>query len=499
MAIESNCAFRIPLLVIVLCFAFAYDAPAMALQSDSNEIALDKLRIGQTAWHGVYSHGKKVGHSSNAYKKRELNGLNVITFEQTLKIEVVAFLVQFSFEVSEELDFESTSPYRLVSGRRIEKSDGDETQTTIKIEKKELTAEIIEGGQKRQKTLANFQWLLSDTAKSELRDYSRVVVGDKFDDRDFDFEELRITDSKSEVKAVKKTVADGVPIKFYEVDSFEEGVGEVTSRFSIHGELLSSSIADGFMQLKKESPEAAQNIEPLDLAALGEVVIDKPIGDPTEVTEMELRVSSGIAAVIKNGPWQNLRKVKEGGFVVSVGKVHGHKTIATPVELDENLKATDAYPVNHPTIERMTKEAIGDAVEPADKAKRLIAFVSAYITYAPVFDKSVLQICESRRGDCSEHAQLFTTMARAAGLPCREVSGLVYGGDDVQAFGGHAWNEVVIDGQWVPVDATWEEFAINATHIRFSGDDEPFVSAILKLKKNPFQLIKVKLKPAQQK
>ena len=130
--------------------------------------------------------------------------MNVITFEQTLKIEVVAFLVQFSFEVSEELDFESTSPYRLVSGRRIEKSDGDETQTTIKIEKKELTAEIIEGGQKRQKTLANFQWLLSDTAKSELRDYSRVVVGDKFDDRDFDFEELRITDSKSEVKAVKK-------------------------------------------------------------------------------------------------------------------------------------------------------------------------------------------------------------------------------------------------------------------------------------------------------
>ena len=40
----------------------------------------------------------------------------------------------------------------------------------------------------------------------------------------------------------------------------------------------------------------------------------------------------------------------------------------------------------------MTKEAIGDAAEPADKAKRLIAFVSAYITYAPVFDKSVLQL-----------------------------------------------------------------------------------------------------------
>jgi hypothetical protein len=46
------------------------------------------------------------------------------------------------------------------------------------------------------------------------------------------------------------------------------------------------------------------------------------------------------------------------------------------------------------------------------------------------------------------------------------VIGFVYMGDDQRAFGPHAWNEVVLDGVWVPVDASWNETAINATHVR---------------------------------
>ncbi len=57
------------------------------------------------------------------------------------------------------------------------------------------------------------------------------------------------------------------------------------------------------------------------------------------------------------------------------------------------------------------------------------------------------------------------TLARSLGLPTREVTGLLYLGDDIRAFGGHAWNEVALDGYWQPVDATWGEVDINATHI----------------------------------
>jgi len=67
---------------------------------------------------------------------------------------------------------------------------------------------------------------------------------------------------------------------------------------------------------------------------------------------------------------------------------------------------------------------------------------------------------------------LFTTMARAAGIPCRTVGGFVYAGDDLKVFSGHAWNEVVIDGHWQPVDSSWEEFKINPTHIQVRKDRE---------------------------
>ncbi len=44
---------------------------------------------------------------------------------------------------------------------------------------------------------------------------------------------------------------------------------------------------------------------------------------------------------------------------------------------------------------------------------------------------------------------------------------MVYAGDTLRAFSPHAWNEVVIDGLWVPVDPTWGQTTIDATHLRF--------------------------------
>ena len=61
-------------------------------------------------------------------------------------------------------------------------------------------------------------------------------------------------------------------------------------------------------------------------------------------------------------------------------------------------------------------------------------------------------------------------MARAAGIPAREVSGFIYGEGSKFSFGGHAWCEVEVDGHWHPVDPTWGETMINATHIRISGE-----------------------------
>jgi hypothetical protein len=82
-----------------------------------------------------------------------------------------------------------------------------------------------------------------------------------------------------------------------------------------------------------------------------------------------------------------------------------------------------------------------------------------------------MDLLKSKKGECSAHALLFTTLARAAGIPAREAGGWYYMGDSYQAFGGHAWNEVILDGQWVPVDAIFQQIQLDAGHIQSHAGD----------------------------
>ena len=78
---------------------------------------------------------------------------------------------------------------------------------------------------------------------------------------------------------------------------------------------------------------------------------------------------------------------------------------------------------------------------------------------------TVADIMEKKSGDCTEHALLFVTLARALGIPAREVSGIYYA-DELGGFGGHAWAEVALNGKWVPVDPAWSQSWTDAAHIR---------------------------------
>ena len=64
-------------------------------------------------------------------------------------------------------------------------------------------------------------------------------------------------------------------------------------------------------------------------------------------------------------------------------------------------------------------------------------------------------------------------------------------GDDVKAFGGHAWNEVLLDGYWVPVDATLNQVDADATHICLGTENESSNNLLKTFGKLNFKLIEV--------
>lgn len=55
---------------------------------------------------------------------------------------------------------------------------------------------------------------------------------------------------------------------------------------------------------------------------------------------------------------------------------------------------------------------------------------------------------------CNGYAKAYLAMAEAAGLDAVTVTGEVSQG---MTTGNHAWNKVNIDGQWLTVDATWDD------------------------------------------
>jgi len=76
---------------------------------------------------------------------------------------------------------------------------------------------------------------------------------------------------------------------------------------------------------------------------------------------------------------------------------------------------------------------------------------------------NALQVLRTRRGDCNEHTQLFTALARAAGIPTRIATGVAYVDGK---FYYHAWPEIRLR-DWVAVDPTFGQFPADAAHLRF--------------------------------
>ncbi|HSG88151.1 MAG TPA: transglutaminase-like domain-containing protein [Pseudomonadales bacterium] len=104
-------------------------------------------------------------------------------------------------------------------------------------------------------------------------------------------------------------------------------------------------------------------------------------------------------------------------------------------------------------------------------ARAVVATVRERLTYVPGASPPDLDaLLMTGEGDCWEFAALFDALARRSALESRTVTGLAWMGDDVGAFGLHAWNEVRIDGAWTSIDPTFDQLGADAARIRFPVD-----------------------------
>lgn len=197
---------------------------------------------------------------------------------------------------------------------------------------------------------------------------------------------------------------------------------------------------------------------------------------PENISYLKLKISGiGIAGFDLAGGRQTL-----DGSVLSIYRETPAErgTVNTATPRDIYLRGSFSIKVDDPETIMLARRIAGEDKDAISVARNISDWVYQNIekvrTVAAPISSEVLK---TRKGDCNEHATLFTALARAAGIPARTVLGLVY---DDGSFHYHSWAEILTD-RWIAVDPTLGEFPADASHIRLIAGDLDKQAAILSI------------------
>ncbi len=146
-------------------------------------------------------------------------------------------------------------------------------------------------------------------------------------------------------------------------------------------------------------------------------------------------------------------------FLIGIGNVEWNEEIKKKVE--EITSANDSYNDN-----KKDNKNIEDALN----AFKIAKFVHDYLTYD--YNSEILSardVFRSKRATCMGYTNLFVAMCRSIGIPARAVGGIA---STDKGFEKHAYAEVFINEQWIPIDPTFGQFPADASHIAIYRDNE---------------------------
>lgn len=136
----------------------------------------------------------------------------------------------------------------------------------------------------------------------------------------------------------------------------------------------------------------------------------------------------------------------------------------TPAGLEDFVVSSEHIMSDRPEIRKIAQSITAGQDDAVSAVALLAGWVYQEIRWnaGPQLNQSPLQTLRSHRGDCSEHADLFSSLARSVGIPTRHCAGMLIQ-KDVAVY--HVWVEVYLGGVWVPVDTTVSRVGLPAGYL----------------------------------
>ena len=380
--------------------------------------------------------------------------------------------------ISDQLHFEAAPPYPLVAAEHWNRRGGSAPEGVVMHADGETNRTTFVRGTDTDSRPADWNYLLRDYLGLEVwlsEDSPRE--GGRFTARMPDF------DKGKPVNRTFRVVEENAT--GYLIES-PAPLNATTIQLDRELAPVQLSMAGIFAVTRATRNEALAARTPLHLTNY-DIPLDRPLEQPANIERLRLSGGSGrdLSRV-----WPNARR-RTGEWLLDLSA----NAVSRPDNPATELAETLSYPIFHPQVERLARQATGNSENAEERLSRLVEFVHDYIAYRPEGpQRTVLETIAERSGDCTEYANLLTTLARSAGLPARTVMGLAYA-ESLRPSASkeyaypqsslepefareyaqdnslrprlafHAWNEVAIDGDWRVVDPTWNQVRADATHI----------------------------------
>lgn len=401
-------------------------------------------RLAGERWYAVVYRHVPIGHYRTLHGRTPAGDFEFRTDLQ------FALASETPTRIEEQLIFSRRPPHPFLGGEHVALKGGTRTRVSVA----DGTARIVRHGTASEReiaadfTLAEYlaveHWLAFDSPKPGAA--TRALSID-FDRLDVVEDEWRLLGQGPREAVVVKDGREEVRIR---LDHDHAPLGmTIGSLFNIR------KVADA------NTARAWEGSPRLFASDAHRVPVDKAIANPQGLRRITLAIEPAVAEV---SAWLGgTANAQLAGDTVP-------RPLADAGELADASMATVSYPADDERLQALAERAVARLDTARDKAEALTRFVSRFLRYSDAAGpRTVFDTLRDRRGDCTEFADFYTVLARAAGLPARTVVGLAYRpsnpANDAGAFALHAWNEVVIDGAWHSVDPTWGQVPADATHL----------------------------------
>jgi hypothetical protein len=425
-------------------------------------------------WTGIVFNGEKVGFSHFDIRKVPGSERREIKAEASMVLQFLGLEKKILMRSRDVINPDLT----LVEFDYWYRVDESEMQVTGRREGGELLASIVTAGVRTEQRLPVAGKLYPSGVISLYPVVQGLEVGREYKYLVYHGQTQAIAEVTQRISGYEKS--DLFLGNAFKVEAAMRGQ-RVTSWIGHDGRLLFELAMSGVLISFLEDADSAHRY--LALASLNKkeslvefslVRPDRAIGNARALAGLRVALSGSDRLPPSDG-WQRCTK-ELAQTICAMGRAAGAPAgagaePASAALRERYLRPSIAAQSADPAIRRLADTVTAGAATDEERIARILRWLDGNIEKAPIDAFSALDVLKQRKAECQGHAYLYAALARAAGVPTRVASGLVYA-EQFQGFLYHSWTESLVGTRWQAVDPIFGQAAADATHIKLvEGED----------------------------